>query len=161
MARSVALAPFVAQSDAKATDAENYWSATQESGDRRAWEGLAFELVSLLHVRQIRRALGIEGVLSSVCSWRAPAAARRGAQVDLVLDRADGVIDLCEMKWSEKPHAIDKTEDADLRRRRAVFLEETGTRKSVQTVLVSPEGVERGKYASAVQAVVTLEDLFA
>ncbi len=151
---------FVA-SGAKGSDAENYWSATQESGDRRAWEGLAFELVCLLHVRQIRRALGIEGVLSSVCSWRAPAAAKHGAQVDLVLDRADGVIDLCEMKWSEKPHAIDKAEDADLRRRRAVFLEETGTRKSVQTVLVSPEGVEHGRYASAVQAVVTLADLFA
>lgn len=54
-----------------------------------------------------------------------------------------------------------KGDSADLRRRRAVFLEETGTRKSVQTVLVSPEGVVRNKYAASVQAVVTLADLFA
>lgn len=152
---------FVSGGDAPAAGAENYWSATQESGARRAWEGLAFERVCLLHVRQIRRALGIEGVLASVCSWRASAGASPGAQADLVLDRADGVVDLCEMKWSEKPYAVDKAEEDALRRRRAVFLAETGTRKSVQTVLVSPEGIERNKHAAAVQAVVTLDDLFA
>ena len=92
---------------------------------------------------------------------KAPAGASPGAQVDLVLDRADGGVDLCEMKWSEKPYAVDKAEEDALRRRRAVFLAETGTRKSVQTVLVSPEGIERNKHAAAVQAVVTLDDLFA
>lgn len=147
-------------SEAESAGVEGYWTGTLESGSRRAWTGLAFELVCLLHLRQIRRALGISGVLCGACSWRSGTGATQGAQVDLVLDRADGVVDLCEMKWSETPYGIDKAEHEALVRRRAAFLAETRTKKAVHIVLVSPHGLEHGKHSGIVQAVVTLDDLF-
>ena len=140
---------------------EGYWSGTIGSGSRRAWSGLAFELLCLLHLRQLKRALGIDGVLCGAYSWRSAPKNAPGAQIDLVLDRADNVIDLCEMKWSEVPYTIDKTESEALVRRRAAFVSETGTRKAVHTVLVAAQGLDRNRHSGVVQAVVTLDDLFA
>lgn len=147
-------------SGTESAGAEGYWSATIGSGSRRAWSGLAFELLCLLHLRQIRRALGIGGILCGACSWRSSRDAAQGAQIDLVLDRADNIIDLCEMKWSETPFRMDKAEADAIVRRKAAFIAETGTRKAVHSVLVASQGLERGRHSGVVQAVIGLDDLF-
>ena len=140
----------------------HYWENTSDSGARRAWRGLAFERVCLQHIDQIRNALGISGVSTQAWSWRTgpDADGNPGAQVDLVLDRADGIVDLCEMKCTSEPFAIGKDEDMALREKTGAFRRATGTRKAVHTVLVSANGIVHNAYAGNVQAIVTLDDLF-
>ena len=139
---------------------ERFWQENYQSPRLNAWRGYAFELVCLIHVQQIRRALGISAISADVSSWRS-AEADPGAQVDLVIDRADQIIDLCEMKWSSVEFVIDKAYDRKLRERREAFLQETKTRKGARLVLVTPYGVRRNAYSDTVQAEVTAEDLFA
>jgi hypothetical protein len=124
------------------------------------WRGYAFEQVCLSHVRRIRIALGIDGVINHASSWRSEESSP-GAQIDLVIDRNDGVISLCEMKYADEEYTLKKDEDAALRNRRNVFIAETGTKKAVQIVLVTPVGLSQGAYGQTVQTVVTEEDLFA
>lgn len=128
---------------------------------RVSWEGLAFETVCLQHVEQIRAAIGIAGVQTRAYSWthREPDG-RGGAQIDLLLDRRDGIVNLCEMKFSDGPYAIGKAEEEAVLRRRNLFLRETGTRKGVHVTFVTPDGLVRNAHASVAQSEATLEDLF-
>ena len=137
-----------------------FWSSSFGMPSHNAWAGLAFERVSLLHVAQIRRALGISGVACGICSWRfAGGNERPGAQIDLVLDRDDRIVNLCEMKFTDGPYEVDAEEAARLRARREIFIRETGTRKAVHLTLVAPWGVKQGRYSGIFQSVVTLDDL--
>ena len=83
-----------------------------------------------------------------------------GAQVDLIIDRRDRVIDLCEMKFSLGEYSIDKDYDQKLRKRVETFRKNSKTKKAVQIVFVTTYGVETNQYISIVQKQVTLEDLF-
>ena len=132
-----------------------------------AWRGLAFERVCLQHVEQIKKALGISGVRASVYTWRSTAAEvthgkrdRQGAQIDLVIDRADGVVNLCEIKYARNPYEIDADEAVRLENRKDAFIRETGTRKTCMTTLVASSGIKPNKYRWTAEAVVTLDDLF-
>lgn len=139
---------------------EHFWSTSQESPTHRAWSGYAFEMLCLCHIRQIKKALGISGVQSLVSSWRS-SSSEEGAQIDLVIDRKDQTVNLCEMKYSIAEFMIDKKSDAVLRNKLAAFLAETKTRKSIQLTFVTTYGVKPNAYSSRVQSEVLLEDLFA
>ena len=139
---------------------ERFWSDNYQGGRVHAWEGYAFEIVCLLHIAQIRQALGIPGVAHDVSAWRSKHS-DPGAQIDLVIDRADGIISLCEMKYGRKPFEIDKTYDGVLRNKMASFADETKTRKALHMTLVSPFGVKRNAYWQVLQSVVSADDLFA
>ena len=141
---------------------EHYWTNSLDSHRMSAWRGLAFERVCLQHVRQIKNALGISGILTHEYSWRATGddPETRGVQVDLVLDRADRTVNLCEMKYSAGPYEIDKDEDEKLRNRRALFSKESGGRRNCRTTMITANGVKRSKYWGVVQSEVTLDDLF-
>jgi hypothetical protein len=89
------------------TDSENYWSSYTDNAGHRAWSGYAFEQVCLAHVRQIKEALGISGVLTDASSWIGRSG-EKGAQIDLVIDRGDRVINLCEIKFAKGPFEIDR-----------------------------------------------------
>jgi len=138
-----------------------FWSSSFGKPAHGAWAGLAFERVCLLHQEQIRRALGISGVANGICSWRAgPKDGRPGAQIDLVIDRDDRIVNLCEMKWCETPYEVDSGEAERLRNRREAFIRETGTRKAVHLTLVTPWGLKQNMHAGVFQSVVTFDDLF-
>ena len=138
-----------------------FWSASSDSQFRRVWEGLAFERLCLQHVREIKIALGISGVVSNDCSWQiARTAEHDGAQVDLLIDRKDGVINLCEMKFCEGLFAVDREYDEKLRARREAFRLQTGTSKAIHLTLVTTNGLAETKYSGVFQSVVTLADLF-
>ena len=110
---------------------------------------------------QIRRALGISGVANGICSWRAlPSDGRPGAQIDLVIDRDDRIVNLCEMKWCDGPYKVDADEAERLRNRRAAFVRETGTRKAVHLTLVAPYGLKQNRHSGLFQSVVTFDDIF-
>lgn len=138
---------------------EHFWTTSLESPVHRAWSGYAFEMLCLCHIRQIKKALGISGVQSLVSSWRTESS-EEGAQIDLVIDRKDQTVNLCEMKYSIAEFVIDKKYDAVLRNKLAAFLTETKTRKSIQLTFVTTYGVKNNAYSSRVQNEVLLEDLF-
>ncbi|MBR1829926.1 MAG: ATP-binding protein [Atopobiaceae bacterium] len=136
------------------------WLAFVNSPAYAAWTGMAFELTCLLHTDQIKTALGVFGVQSSQTAWRS-SKADPGAQIDLLIDRADGVINLCEMKYSSKQFAIDKTYAQTLQNKLTAFREETGTPKAVHLTMVTAAGLAHNAYWNDVQQELTADDLFA
>lgn len=140
---------------------ERRWSSLQSSAQMNAWRRLAFERVCLQHVAQIKDALGISGVQTSVYGWRSGGeCGKPGAQIDLVIDRADGIVNLCEIKLSRSPFEIDAEEAKRMRNRKEAFVRETGTRKTCRTTLITSSGLKMSKHRWAAEAVVTLDDLF-
>lgn len=138
---------------------DNYWQYFSSSPAHSAWSGYAFELVSLLHIGEIKKSLGISGVLTSASSWRSKTS-EPGAQIDLVLERNDGIIHLCEMKYSTTEYVIDKEYSAKLREKRGAFIYETATKKAAHTTLVTSYGLKRNEYSSEILFQITMDDFF-
>ena len=141
---------------------EHFWSQQSGSPTYYNWCGLAFERVCLLHLPQIKKALGIFGTISNACSWHTAASTDggNGAQIDLLIDRNDQVIDICEMKYTKEPYEMDTDEDQRIQNRRTRFISATQTDKAVHLILVSANGIKRNAYSDEFQAVLTAEDLF-
>ena len=140
-----------------------FWSGSADKPVLLSWQGLSFELVCLEHVEQIKRALQIGGVHSLNYAWRCEHPqddAERGAQIDLVIDRDDGIVNLCEMKFAAKEYAITADDDASMRNKRTAFKRETKSRKAVHFTYVTSFGLAKNRYAGEVQSEVTLDDLF-
>ena len=140
---------------------EHFWSASIDSAMHRAWSGLAFERLCMAHTQQIKAALGIAGVLSNIYSWRKEAdETSDGAQIDLLIDRKDQVINLCEMKYSLSEYIIDAEYEQKLRNKKSVFIDTTNTRKAVHLTMVTTFGIKANAHSGIVQNEITLEDLF-
>ena len=103
--------------------------------------------------------LGIQAIASTSSAWRSDDAESK-AQIDLLVDRADGVIKACEMKYFQPSLSIDKTLDVELRERIEAFRSGTGTAKAIRLTMVCPYGVRRNKYWGIVSNEITFEDLF-
>ena len=141
---------------------EHFWSSTLSSPAQAAWRGLAFERLCLLHLPQVRRALGVGSIHVEAYGWsfKGDETYPDGVQIDLVLERADNVINICEMKYSANVYAIDKAYDSALGRKIATFAGVTGTRKAIHLTLVTANGLLRNQYSGRVQSEVVLADLF-
>ncbi len=128
-----------------------HWQAMSQTSGYAAWAGYAFESICLKHVRELESALGIENLVTAVGSWRFVPRERsphqQGAQVDLLLDRRDGVINLCEMKFSTEPFVITKAYARELRNKISLFEAQTKTKKRVLLTLVSPFGLKRNAWS--------------
>ena len=141
---------------------EHFWSASIDSAMHRAWSGLAFERLCMAHTQQIKATLGIAGVLSNIYSWRKEAdETSDGAQIDLLIDRKDQVVNLCEMKYSLSEYAIDAEYEQKLRNQKSVFIDATNPKKAVHLTMVTTFGIKANAYSGIVQNEVTLDDLFA
>ena len=146
-----------------ATTDTNFWTDTLSSPQQSAWRGLAFERLCLQHSSQMRRALGIAGVHTETYAWRhrADETYPQGAQIDLLLDRADNVINVCEMKYAKGRYLLDKDALENLEEKAEVFRAVSKTRKAVHLTMVTSSGLVRNAYANQIQSEVTLDDLFA
>lgn len=143
------------------TGASNYWQAHEKSPSVISWMGHAFEDVCWNHIRQIKHALGIDGVITKESSWNIPSEpGRRGAQIDLMIERDDRFICMCEMKYTRGEFEVKKDYSIALLGRADRVQEVIKGRKSVMSVLVTTYGLKRNEYASRFDRVVTLEDLF-
>ncbi|MCD8207909.1 MAG: ATP-binding protein [Bacteroidales bacterium] len=134
---------------------EHHWQNMIDSPSRRAWSGYAFEQLCLHHIRQIKSKLGITGVQSDVCSWKG-----EGGQIDLLIDRRDQTIDLCEMKFSRGKFEITKQYDEHLRERAESFRTSTKTRKALHQTFVTTYGLKENQYVGNIHSQVLLDDLF-
>ena len=141
---------------------EHFWQHSANQPSVNAWRGLAFERLCLQHVAQIKEAIGVGGVLTHVFAWRhAPDAdCPDGAQIDLLIERADRVINVCEIKFTQKQYLISKECNERLYRKVAVFVSATKTRLAPHLTMITTYGLSRSGYLGAVQSEVTLADLF-
>lgn len=133
------------------------WMELQGTTAFHAWAGLTFELLAWHHRRQIKQTLGISGIRTEEYAWRC---LDDGAQIDLVMERADQTINLCEMKFCLEPFTISGDYEAELRHKLSRFSDYTRQRKSLQLTLVTTFGVKAGAHAGIVNNEVTLADLF-
>lgn len=138
---------------------EHYWTSSLNSPGYRTWSGLSFEMLCLAHLPQIKNALGISGIQANACSWRSMSG-ENGAQIDLLIDRKDDTINICEMKYSKGPFEIDKEYCAKLQGKLDTFTAETSTRKSLILTMVTSEGLKHNSYSDIVQKELILDDLF-
>ena len=138
---------------------EHVWSNMLDNPKRTAWMGYAFEQVCLLHLPQIKKALGISGMLTEASSWIGSDGEEKG-QIDLVIERRDRVINLCEMKFSTDSYDITKAYSEKLRARMSLFRRVTKTKKSLALTFVTTYGVKLGKYSGMVNSEVKMDDLF-
>ena len=149
-----------------------FWTKIHATSDYNSWCGYAFEILCLNHLDQIIRALGIDGSVNTPCSWtykppksvlsdeEADDDLKYGTQIDLLIDRSDQTITLCEMKYSSGEYEITKDYDALLKRRQRIFKKATKTRKSIVTAFITPNGLLNNIYSRQVIRQVTGDQLF-
>lgn len=141
------------------TTNERYWQENQNSAKLNTWRGFAFENLCFCHIPQIKRALGILGVQAEVLPWHSEQK-EGGAQTDMIIDRADRLINICEMKFYNTDFAVDKNYDANLRNKLATFMEETKVKKTPIMTLITTYGLKYNEYSGRFQSVVKLDDMF-
>lgn len=140
---------------------ENFWSSSLEHGRHYAWRGLAFERLCLWHLPQIKRTLGISGIVSNAHSWlHYSKSGKPDAQIDLLLVRNDRIINLCEMKFSDHEYSFSKQEHENLMQRKHWLMEAVGKNYSVWLTAITAYGVAQNAMSNDFQSFVTLDDLF-
>lgn len=141
-----------------------YWTKNMHTPRINTWRGLAFERVCMAHIGQIKKALGIEGISTTHYSWFATAAqtgSKRGAQIDLVIERADNITNVCEAKYSEMPYTIHKDEYTKLLNRMELFRRHTSCRGGIVPTIITSSGLARNGYTDSLGAKsITANDLF-
>ena len=128
----------------------------------KSWSGYTFESLCMKHLRQIKNALGIGAVYTEYSSFiHKGTKTASGSQIDLLIDRRDHVINICDMKFSETPFTLTKSYANELRQKMAVFQSETKTRKSLFLTFITTYGVSPSAHSiGLVQQQVVLDDLF-
>ncbi len=140
---------------------EHLWSNSNDNPARRSWEGLTFEQICKDHIQQIKNKIGIAGVMTEISSWSKQGNDEEdGVQIDLLIDRRDRVINLCEIKFSGAQFEIKKEYDIKLKNKVEVFRETTKTNKTIQMTMITTYGIKKNMYSNYVGKEITLDDLF-
>ena len=142
----------------------NYWEQKRATPAWRSWAGYTFEGICLKHAEQIRSALMIDSIACETGTWRfvpSKGSKERGAQIDLLFDRSDGIITLCEIKYCDREFLIDKQYAAEIEQKIDIFRRKTKTRKHIFVAMITTHGVIRNDYYKRlVHCDLTLDDLF-
>jgi hypothetical protein len=140
------------------------WLAQFTTQSYKSWNGFAFESVCQKHTEQIKNALGIGGIQTGISAWRytPPRASKmKGAQIDLLLDRRDNIINLCEMKFSKEEFVINKEYAGELDNKVTVFKKETKVKSTIFPTVITTYGVKKNSYYTGrIQNEVVMDDLF-
>lgn len=135
------------------------WANLIDNPRYRVWTGLAFEQICMNHISQIKKALGIQGMETKVSSWRSSKPSE-GAQIDMLIERKDQVIQIIEIKFSIHEFVIDKKYEEVIRTKISVFCEETKTTNAIHFGMITTYGVRKNKYSSMVQNNLKMSTLF-
>ena len=139
---------------------DKYWQQNVVSQPVSIWRGFAFENVCFNHIEQIKRALGITGVISSASAWSKRNDDKEGTQIDLLISRKDNVINMCEIKYYGGEFTVNKDYYRKLLRRQEMLLEEVSPKVSIRSTLITTYGLEHNEYSGIFTNVVLLDDLF-
>ncbi len=137
------------------------WEKLSDTPSYKSWAGFAFETLCIKHVELIKEALGIRGMYTNHSAWKSTKG-DEGAQIDLLIDRRDQTITLCEMKFYNDTFTIDKKYAALLQQKQSIFRKQTGTRKQLFYALITTFGLHKNEHSiGLVDTCVTAEQLFA
>ncbi len=138
------------------------WQKIANQSSFKAWSGYAYENICLLHSNQIIKKLGLSGTYTEISSWKHKGNDEiSGAQIDMLIDRKDGVVNLCEIKFTQNEYIISKAYNANLRKKRSVFKHVTKTKKSVVTTFITTyPAIQNKYYLEEIHSEVTMDDLF-
>jgi hypothetical protein len=146
----------------KVHEEESIWLKLSQTQSYKIWSGYAFESICLKHVAQIKKALEIGGIYSQSSSFYLKGTKDSpGAQIDLLIDRNDHVINLCEVKFYQEEFVITKEYAQQLRRKMSVFREATKTKKHLNFVFITTFGLRANSHGSELVArEVSMDALF-
>ena len=156
----------------KGSSGKDYWIKKIGTVEYNVWAGYAFETVCLNHIDQLTEGLGISGMMSQPCSWsytpnkavktndEADEDLKTGAQIDLLIDRSDKTISVCEMKYANGEYEITKAYHKRTEDRIRTFKKVTKTKKTVAMAYVTPQGLHNNMYARMVRDQITADVLF-
>ena len=140
--------------------ADGFWQSNIDSQVIKTWRGYAFENVCFNHVPEIKRALEIAGVSSSESAWTKTGEDDKGTQIDLLIQRKDNVVNMCEMKFYSEDVLVDKEYDSLLRHRHELLQNNLPRKSTIQNTLITTFGIKNNEYKWSYEKVITMEDLF-
>ena len=131
--------------------------AGEEDGKYTNWRGHAFEILCMYHIENIKKALGISGVRTNEYAWISE---KNKTQIDLVIERDDGIINICEEKFTDTAFSVSPEYEQNLLKKRDTYREETKTKKALKIVMISAENIAGKANTEKISMVLTLDDLF-
>lgn len=142
----------------------SYWESKMQSQSWKSWSGHAFESICLKHIEQIKQALGIQSIATEVGSWRyyPKNNEESGIQIDLLIDRSDGIINLCEIKFCQGQFILTKSYAEEILKKLSIYQTHSKTNKPIFVSLITAEGIKPNtNSASIITNTITANDLFA
>jgi hypothetical protein len=141
---------------------DKVWEQLTKNNSYTAWSGYAFENICMLHINQIKSALGIRGVFTKHNAWKFKGNDELpGAQIDMIIDRADQIINLCEAKFTKENFILTNAYTAQLRLKKTIFKQATNTKKAIFTTLLTTYPTLQNKYyLEEIENEVTMDKLF-
>ncbi len=136
-----------------------YWSHHINTPEVNAWMGLAYERICMAHISQIKQALRIDGISTICYSWRSKTSVP-AAQIDIIIERADQIVNICEVKYCQGLYTLSKDEYDRIIHRCRAFVDETRLNHTPWITVITTEGMTKGQYTDMIQSQVTLDDLF-
>ena len=138
---------------------EHYWRNTLGTPEQNNWYGFAFERVCLWHVRQIVRGLRLDAIRHDYYAWRSQKS-KPAVQIDLIIDRADGMVTICEMKYSKDDYTLTEKEYKNIVHRMETFQKETEYKGGIQASIVTTFSLHENMYSEISPIPITMDELF-
>ena len=140
---------------------ENYADFIGDMGRYDNWRGQAFEILCFNNIDRIKSVLGISGVKTECYTWYNSEDKKNDrVQIDMVIERADRITNLCEMKYTNNPFSVDASYEQQLLKKRDVYKKKTGTDQALKIIMISANGLSGTTHTSYISDVITLDDLF-
>lgn len=143
----------------KTSNKDHFWKLNIGTPEVNNWYGLAYERICKAHMPQIKQSLGIASVATEHYSWKSKHSSP-AAQIDIIIDRADAMINLCEVKYSESTYSLDKDEYMKITNRQNTFKNETGTNKTIVKTMITTFGLSQGAYSDQIPVQLDMNALF-
>lgn len=142
------------------TNNKRFWQQNSSMPQVVAWRGYAFENVCFHHIDQIKKALGISGVITSESAWTKKADDEEGMQIDLLISRKDNAVNMCEIKFYSDDFVVSKDYYRTILRRIEMLSEKLSSKMSVYSTLITTYGLKKNEYSGAFVKTITFDDLF-
>lgn len=139
---------------------ENFWQTMMNSPKIKSWQGLAFERICAAHLPQIKAALHIDAIYTETYAWQKRGNTDPGAQIDMVIERADGMTHICEIKYSKGKYTLAKGEAEKISNRVESYLSNTQTKNGIVLTMITSEGLTDNTYSNTIDQQLTIDDLF-
>lgn len=144
-------------------DDNRFWTSYIGTPEYYNWQGYSFESICYKHLNQIRQALNIH-TAANIGTWRyipTKTENKKGAQIDLLFDRRDSIVTICEIKYTEKPFLIDKSYIENIQNKISLYKSQTRSKKHISIVFISASGIKENIYSeNNIDQVVTIDCLF-